>query len=130
MLFPLIAIVAGVLAASTVVIQKLPDATGTIEKIKKYEAFIGAGALVMSLLQVFSVGKMMGSITGMVGIACMVACFILGFVLGFPVIQELIIEEMTEANRNKADEFYHKLTPYKVTAGLTAIGTGIFLLIF
>lgn len=130
MLFAIIAIIAGILAASTVVVQKLPDAAGTIEKVKKYEAFIGAAALVMALIKIFDIVRILGSLTGMVALACIVACIVLGFVMGFPVIQELVIEEMTEVNRNKADELYEKLTPYKVTAGLTAIGTGIFLLIF
>ena len=51
---PLIAIVAGLLAATSVITQKLPDAASYIEKIRPYEATIGAASLCMSLFSVFS----------------------------------------------------------------------------
>jgi len=130
-LFPLVAIVAGTLAASTVVIQKLPDAANLIKKIKPYEGFIGAAALLMGLFQVLNITTMLSTgLTGLVGIACLVACAIMGFLLGFPVLQEFFFDEMSEESRKKADDLYAKLTPYKVTAGLTAMGTGVYLLIF
>ncbi len=128
--FPLIAIVAGCLAAAAVVIQKLPDAEKAIEKIKPYEAFIGVAALLFGIMQLLSIGKMFGSITGLVALAATVSCILMGFLLGFPVLQDMVINDMSEDSRAKAAEWYQKLTPYKITAGLTAIGTGIYLLIF
>ena len=128
---PLIAIVAGLLAATSVITQKLPDAASYIEKIRPYEATIGAVSLCMSLFSVFSIGKVMqtGGISFIVTTCCIVAAFIMGFLLGYPVLQDFFLDEMSEASRNKSAEIYEKLTPYKIAAGLVGIFSGLFMLI-
>ena len=130
LLFSIVAIVCGTLAASAVVIKKMPDSADIIKKIKPYEGFIGMGALAMGFFQLVKIGSMLSSLTGMVALAASVACIVMGFLLGFPVLQDLVIDELSEGSREKADQVYEKLTPYKVTAGLVAIGTGIYTLIF
>jgi hypothetical protein len=129
---PLIAIVTGILAASSVVIQKLPDASSLIEKLRPYEAGIGAASLCMSLVTVFNLGKIMqtGSIPFVVTTACVVATFIMGFLLGYPILQGFVFDELSEESRKKSEDLYKKMTPYKITAGLVGISTGLFLLIF
>ncbi len=129
-IFPIVAIVAGIMAASAVVIKKLPNAAEHIEKIKPYEAFIGVGALVMGLMQILELGKLFRSFEGMVIIVAAGACIVMGFLLGFPVLQDLFLNDMGEETRAKADGVYEKLTPYKVMAGLVAMGTGFYTLIF
>lgn len=128
-LLPLLAIVAGILAASSVVIKKLPDASKLIEKIRPYEAFIGAGCLLMS---VFSLLKITAYFRvdfawGVISSACIGSCIVMGFVLGYPMIQELILDDLEESTRKKGEEIYEKLIPYKVTSGLVGIVTGIYL---
>lgn len=128
-LLPLLAIITGLLAASSVVIKKLPDASKLIEKIRPYEAFIGAAALMMSVFSIFKITVYfkIGFLLGVVSSACIGACVVMGFLLGFPMIQELILDEMNEDARKKGEEMYEKLTPYKVMSGLVGIGTGIYL---
>ena len=129
--FPLIAIIAGMLAASAVVIKKLPNAADIIQKIKPYEGFIGAGALAMGIMTLFSISSIMrtGFITMSVTLACIGACIVMGFLLGYPVLQDLFLDELSDETRAKSEEMYERLTPYKVTSGLVGIGTGAYLLI-
>jgi hypothetical protein len=130
-LFPLLAIVAGILAASSLVIKKLPDSANIIQKIKPYEAGIGAAALAMGLMTIFSVGRVMRQGILVVGMTwgCIASCIIMGFLLGYPLLQEWLLDELSEEAKAKSEQMYERLTPYKVTAGLVGIGTGLFLLI-
>lgn len=129
-ILPLLAIVSGALAASSVVIKKLPNAVDVIKKLRPYEGFIGASALVMGLLSIASIGKilrMSNILTSSTSIACIGACIVMGFLLGYPVIQDMLLDELSEDARKKSQEMYERLTPYKVTAGLVGIGSGAYL---
>jgi Na+-transporting NADH:ubiquinone oxidoreductase subunit NqrD len=130
-LLPLLAIVTGLLAASSVVIKKMPDASKLIEKIRPYEAFIGAAALIMSIFSLFKITLYfkLSFFLGVFSAACIGACIVMGFLLGFPMIQEMILDEMDEKSRKKGEELYEKLTPYKVLSGLVGIVTGAYLLL-
>lgn len=127
-LLPLLAIITGLLAASSIVIKKLPDASKLIEKIRPYEAFIGAAALLMSVFSIFQISKL-GFFSGVISSACIASCMVMGFLLGYPMIQELVLDDMSEDARKKGEEIYDKLTPYKVLSGLVGISTGIYLLL-
>ncbi|MDC0230949.1 hypothetical protein OAK19_03200 [Aureispira] len=132
LIFSLIAIVAGVLAASSVVIKKLPDASDIIDKIKPYEGYVGAAALAMAIFSLFSLKTILRANTLTIGVsfASIGACVVMGFLLGYPVLQDLFIDDLGEEAKSKSEEMYNRLTPYKVTSGLVAIGTGLYLLIF
>lgn len=128
---PILAIVAGLLAAASVVIKKLPDAAKVIEKIKPYEGFIGASALAMGIINLFTLTRLFkySFFYGSISAACIGSAIVMGFLLGYPVLQGLFIDDMSEEARTKSEELYERLTPYKVTAGLVAMGTGAFLLV-
>ncbi len=129
MLSSIVAIVSGVLGASSFIIKKNPDSADLIKKIKPYEAFIGVAALFIGVTLLLSYGRLSG--LGLLAtLAESASCIVLGFLLGFPVLQDLFIDDMSEDSRNKADQLYERLTPYKVTAGLVAIGSGICAIIF
>jgi hypothetical protein len=131
LILPLIAIIAGMLAAASVVIKKSPDAANLIEKIRPYEAGIGAAALVLGLLRLLSitVAFKIGLIWGLVFTACTASCIVMGFLLGYPLIQNFLLDELSEDAKAKSGEVYEKLTPYKITSGLVAMGTGVYLII-
>ncbi len=130
-LFPIIVIIAGILAASAVVIQKLPDSAEYINKIKPYEGFIGAGSLIMGAFTLFSFTRIMASPFLMMTstFTCIGSSLIMGFLLGYPVLQDLFLDDMGEASRKKSEDIYEKLTPYKVTSGLVGIGAGMTILL-
>lgn len=127
---PLIAIIAGILAASSFLIKKLPDSASLIQKIKPYEGFIGAAALAMGILTLFNINAMMriGMMYGVISLVCIVSSMVMGFLLGFPVLQDLLLDELSENARKKSDDLYERLMPYKVISGMAAIGTGLYLL--
>ena len=131
-IFPFIAIVAGLLAASSIVIQKLPDSAELINKIKPYEGYIGAASLVMGFITLFSFSYIMKTnLINIVGtFSCIASCIIMGFLMGYPVLQDLFLDEMSEESRNKSKKLYEKLTPYKVTSGLVGMATGVIILLF
>jgi hypothetical protein len=130
-LFPILVIIAGILAASSVVIQKLPDSAEYINKIKPYEGFIGAGSLIMGAFTLFSFTRILASpFLIMAGtFTCIVSSLIMGFLLGYPVLQDLFLDDLGEASRKKSEDIYEKLTPYKVTSGLVGIGAGLTILL-
>lgn len=126
----LVAVIAGLLAASSVVIKKLPNAADLIQKIKPYEGFIGAAALVLGLLGLFNITFRAGILYAAVSISGVSACIVMGFLLGYPVLQDLLLDELSEETRKKSEDLYDKLTPYKIIAGLVALFTGIYSLFF
>ena len=130
-LFPLVAIITGLLAASSTVIRRLPETEGIIEKLKPYEAIIGSTSLFFAISGLFNLSLLsrIGGIVFIGNIACIVACFTMGFLLGYPVLQGLFIDDLSETNRSKAKEFYYRLTPYKTVAGAIGIGSGVLLLL-
>lgn len=131
LLLPLIAIIAGMLAAASVVIKKSPDAANLIAKIKPYEAGIGTAALVLGILRLFTVTTAfkVGLIWGLVFSSCVASCIVMGFLLGYPVLQDFLLDELSEEAKDKSSEMYERLTPYKITSGLIAMGTGAYLLV-
>lgn len=128
----LLAIVAGTLAASSIIIQKLPDADQYIQKIKPYEGYIGIGALLIALMGLLDINMILrqGFFDMMITFTCIASCIVMGFLMGFPIIQEKLLEESSAEIRDKGNELYKKLTPYKVLAGLLGISTGIMGLLF
>lgn len=129
---PLIAIIAGLLAASSVVITKMPDAENLIQKIKPYEGFIGAASLIMGVLTIFSISTMLrvSVLYGIISLTCILSAIVMGFLLGYPVLQEFLLDDLSEETRKKSEELYERLTPYKVTSGLAAMFSGVYLLFF
>lgn len=129
-LLPIVAIIAGILAAASVVLEKIPSLKDFVEKIQKYQAVIGVIAILMALSPLFNwavVTKTMSIVPWAALIACMVSCTLIGFLLGYPVLQGLFIDDLSEENRKKADDLRLKLAPYKILGGLVSIGTGVIL---
>jgi len=131
LLLPLLAIITGMLAAASVVIKKSPDAANLIKKIKPYEAGIGTAALVIGVLRLLTVTTAfkVGLIWGLIFSSCVASCIVMGFLLGYPVLQDFLLDELSEDAKTKSAEVYERLTPYKITSGLVAMGTGAYLLV-
>ena len=127
-LFSIVGILLGVVAASSVIISKIPDAEEHISKLKKYEGYIGATAVLFAIFQLFSLNRVDG-LSFLLAVVAIVSFLVAGTVLGWPIIQELVVTELEEKNRKKADVLYNKLIPYKVMAGLVSMGLGILFLI-
>lgn len=122
----LIAIVGGVLAASSVIIAKSPDSKDIIEKITPYQGWIGLFLLfwgVRSILQlIFHMGAM-GS-TWLFALAASVVMAIVGFLLGYGLLSKYVLER-NETAKEKGKELRQKLIKYQIPAGFTLIVLGI-----
>lgn len=127
-IFGTLAFLAGALAASNVVIEKMPNAKEMIEKILPYQAMIGVAAFLFGVFKLFDISRMREAFsTKAVFIACVAACLVAGFLLGFPMIQKFIAED--EDTKDKVENVRKKLSPYQVLAGVVALGTGAFLIL-
>ena len=127
-IFGLLAIIAGALAASNVVIEKLPNMKQYLEKMIPYQAVIGIVAMVLSVMRTFDVfsGKEV-LFTKLLILCCVAATSVVGFLLGFPMVQQWIAND--EKSKEKAEGVRKKLAPYQVICGLIAIGTGVYLVL-
>ena len=129
LIFGLLAIVAGALAASNVVIEKLPNSKNYIDKMVPYQAIIGVVAMVLSVLKLLDAFTLKADFfTQLINFGCIASAAIVGFLLGFPMVQQFMAND--EKSKAKAEEVRKKLAPYQVIAGLICIGTGAYLLIF
>jgi len=127
-IFGLLAVVAGALAASNIIIERLPNAKQYIEKMVPYQAIIGVIAMILSVLKIFDVFTAKeGFFTNVIILGCVAATAIVGFLLGFPMVQQWIASD--EKSKEKAEGIRKKLLPYQVIAGLVGIGAGIYLVL-
>jgi H+/Cl- antiporter ClcA len=130
-LFPLLAIVAGLMAASSVVIERMPNAREVVQKLAPYQATIGLVTLVLGVF--FFVDMISGSMsalrsaaasTKLVATICFASAIVVGFLQGYPLVEKYILNDAEAATHEKVDNFRKKLVPFQVIAGLAAMITG------
>ena len=127
--FGLLAIIAGALAAANFVIEKLPNTKEYIEKMIPYQAVIGAVALVLSVLKLLDAFALkMDNFSLIINLCCIASTAIVGFLLGFPMVQQFMAND--ENSKAKAEEIRKKLSAYQVIAGLIALGSGVYVLLY
>ncbi len=127
--FGLLAIIAGALAAANIVIEKLPYTKEYIEKMIPYQAVIGAVALVLSVLKLLDAFALkMDNFSLIINLCCIASTAIVGFLLGFPMVQQFMAND--ENSKAKAEEIRKKLSAYQVIAGLVALGSGVYVLLY
>ena len=127
--FGLLAIIAGALASANFVIEKLPNTKEYIEKMIPYQAVIGAVALVLSVLKLLDAFALkMDNFSLIINLCCIASTAIVGFLLGFPMVQQFMAND--ENSKAKAEEIRKKLSAYQVIAGLIALGSGVYVLLY
>ena len=124
--------VGGVLAASSLIIARKPDAKELIDKLAPYQGSIGVVlflwsiyALIWSLgytilLKIFPIFWIALFASALVGI-------VLGFLLGFGLITKYVLSKNEEAMK-KGQEIRQKLTRFQGPLGLVAIAAALLLL--
>ena len=92
--FGLLAVIAGALAAANIVIEKLPNTKEYIEKMIPYQAVIGAVALVLSVLKLLDAFALkMDNFSLIINLCCIASTAIVGFLLGFPMVQQFMAND-------------------------------------
>lgn len=131
-ILPVLAIILGLLGAAVFIVARIPSMQESIKKLSVYQAGIGAAGAVLGLLQgmdiLFSSQK--GAVfMWLVAVLTCVACILVGLLLGYPLIQSLVLDDLSEESRNKAERFRAAIAPFQILGGMVALFGGIYLLL-
>lgn len=132
-LLPLLLIAGGILAVSSLIVAKKPDAKAMIDRLVPYQAFIGVGLLglgLWNLIRAFEIFKFVSLIPVLVivTLAMIVSAVLLGFMFGMPQIAKWMPGE--GAAEQKGMELSTKLAPFQVLFGLIGIASSLLFLLF
>ncbi len=127
MLFPILSIVGGLIAASSLLIAKKPDAKELFEKVAPYQGMIGVGMLVLGVLWTLQVLPHLGTIlkaapvNGIVTIATLAGTILVGFLLGYGLISKFVLSK-NETAKEKGALMLAKVARVQVPLGLLTAG--------
>ncbi|REC41977.1 MULTISPECIES: hypothetical protein [Chryseobacterium] len=126
----IIAILGGLLASSSIIIAKKPNAKELIDKITPFQgwigvilAFWGLWGLISSVLNIGNLG-----LYWMIALVVAVVEFVVGFLLGYGLISKYLLES-NETAKEKGNALRMKLTRYQIPAGLILWVLGILSLV-
>ncbi len=132
---PIALIIAGILAASSFIISKAPNAKQLIDKIAPIQGFLGVGLLVVGIIDLIRLIPKIDEVnraaeTYMIWVlgiyAGVASAVLLGFFLGMPLIAKWIPGESPIEQR--AMEMQKKIGPYQTILGFVGIAAAIILL--
>jgi hypothetical protein len=123
---PTLLILGGILAASSLIVAKKPDAKEMIAKIAPYQAIIGIILLLDGIYYTFiyiGIGNLIKApgqwlIGGLCLWGMMVSSILLGIMFGMP-----MVAKMSASGAAKGEEMAKKLAPFQTLIGLVAIGS-------
>ena len=126
MLSAIIAIIGGIIAASSLIVAKKPNAQELIDKLTPYQGWIGVvltfwgvWGILQSILNIKYIGLSWG-----IGLGVSAVEFVVGFLLAYSLISKYLLEK-NETAKAKGQELRLKLTKYQVPAGVALIVLGI-----
>lgn len=129
MVSAIIAILGGILAASSLIISKKPNAKELIDKLTPYQGWIGVILTFWGVWGIISSILNIGLLSTVplywsIGLAVSVVTFIVGFLLGYGLISKYLLEK-NDAAKAKEQELRLKLVKYQVPSGIILIILGI-----
>ncbi len=130
----IVVILGGILAVSGLIIANKPDAKQIIDKLTPYQALIGVGMIVLSVIDFVRLLKVLTDLfklnfTFALGVWCMIGTgVVLGALFGMPQIVKWIPGDSPA--EQKAMEFAQKVAPFQVLLGLVALAGGLIVLLF
>lgn len=131
MLSAIIAILGGILASSSLIIAKKPNAKDLIDKLTPFQGWIGLVLAFWGLWGTIQLVLNLGSI-GLVWIIALgisVVEFVVGFVLGYGLISKYFLER-SEAAKERGQQLRVKLIKYQVPGGIILIILGVLSIVF
>ena len=120
----IISILGGVIAASSYIVSKKPNAKELIDKIVPYQGWIGVILLFWSIKNIL---KLFRSFEGNT-LLFAVAQFIVGFLLAYSLLSQYLFKNSQDAIE-KGQELRAKLVQYQIPSGIGLIILGILRLI-
>jgi len=126
--------VGGILALSSLIVAKAPDARRIIDKLVPYQALIGVALLGIAIVLLVHVGPInmfrvfkVNLVLGMAGVGAILSGIALGFCFGMPQIAKWTPGQSSA--EMKAMELSRKLVPYTMLVGVIMLGSAIVLLL-
>jgi hypothetical protein len=129
-IFSILLIVVGALAAYPAIVQSRPDARQILDKALPYQGYIGIAALIwgaINLLRVllhFGVMTMMPAMWLILILASDIVAVLLGLILGYGLIAQYVLNNSPDARR-KGEALRSKLQGRQVALGWSGIALGI-----
>jgi hypothetical protein len=119
----------GVLAASSSIIQRRPDAQKYIEMLRPYQGWVGFGGCLWGLWIILSALwhlNWLGWIPlwWLTYAAAGVLLAGLGFLMGYPLLSQYILSKNPEVAKH-GETALARLTPFQINLGYVGIGLGI-----
>jgi hypothetical protein len=134
-LIPILLILGGVLAASSLIVQKQPNAREMIAKLVPFQGILGIILLVWGLFALLFwvlpyLGAMMqgSAMYGLIALLSVVVTIALGFLLGYGLITQYVLSKNADAARS-GEAVHMKLARIQVPLGLIGIGLGLWALL-
>ena len=131
MLSAIIAILGGLIAASSLIVAKKPNAQDLLDKLTPFQGWIGVvltfwgvWGIIQSILNLGSLG-----IGWTIGLAVSAVQFIVGFLLAYSLISKYLLEK-NEIAKEKGQQLRQKLIKYQVPAGVILVVLGVLSLLF
>jgi hypothetical protein len=131
----LLLIVGGILAVSSLIVAKKPDAKPLIDKLVPYQALIGVILLAFGIVNLLrALGDHLFTIIrfaplfGLTVLAMCVVSILLGFLFGMPQIAKWMPGE--NAAEKKGLELSSKLAPYQVILGIIGLIAALLFLLY
>jgi hypothetical protein len=129
---PFLLIAAGILAASSLIVAKKPNAKELIAKLSPYQAFIGIVLLVWGIYNLIRIGPgfmfdliKLVPLFGISILAMLICSVLLGIMFGIP-----MIAKASASGAAKAEEIAKKLAPFQILLGIVAIASSLVYLLY
>lgn len=131
----LVLIAGGILAVSSLIVAKKPDAQKLIDKLVPYQAVIGVALLVLGIVNLIrGLGNHLIDVLrlvplfGMTYLAMCITSILLGLMFGMPQISKWLPGE--GAAEQKGMELSKKLAPYQVIIGLVGLVAALMMILY
>jgi len=131
----LVLIAGGILAVSSLIVAKKPDAQKLIDKLVPYQAIIGVALLVLGIINLIrGLGNHLIDILrivplfGLTYLAMCVTSILLGFMFGMPQIAKWLPGE--GPTEQKGMELSRKLAPYQILIGLVGLVAALLMILY
>ncbi len=134
MLGGLITIVGGLIAASNLIVSRLPNAKEWLDKLSPYQGWIGVVMFGWGVWETISVVLGLGllataPLTWVFWLCVALADLFVGFLLGFGLITKYALSKNQEA-MDKGDRIRTKLAPFQGLLGIFAVTMGVLYLVW
>lgn len=134
MLGGLITIVGGLIAASNLIVSRLPNAKEWLDKLSPYQGWIGIVMFGWGVWETISVVLGLGllataPLTWVFWLCVALADLFVGFLLGFGLITKYALSKNQEA-MDKGDRIRAKLAPFQGLLGIFAVTMGVLYLVW